>query len=91
MTWAGNYLWETFKVDEFPIGAVKGARGMITLTGGWVDKYGTTVTGDNMNKYTKRMLVVKKNNDKYYFMPPDNNEDKEYVILCCRYVFLYLK
>ena len=84
MRWAADYLKTNYKVDKFPIGAVKTARGITTLTGGWVDEYGQTVTDANKNKYTKRMMVFQKRGDNLYPLPPDDDEDKVYTILCCR-------
>ena len=72
-------------VTELPIGAVKGARGLVTLTGGWIDQYTRTVTDADKDKYTKRLLVLTIDNLRP--VTPDNDEGKEYWILCTRLVF----
>ena len=69
-------------VTELPIGAVKGGRGLVTLTGGWVDQYTRTVTDADRPKYQKQLLVLRI--EDFRPLDPDNDEDKEYWILCTR-------
>ena len=86
MRWAGEYLKTKYNVDQFPIGAVKGTRGVVTLTGGWVDQYSNAITDANKEKYQKLLLVFKMRDGKPSLVAPDADDDKVYTILCCRYV-----